>query len=74
MRSLSAVFLVRNMACEGKRVRSDTKAVVCNIYDYFERESMKNKKIHQGIVKLKKTVDATGLSKCTVVCYRGGRV
>ena len=45
-------------------VRSDTNAVVCNVYDYFERES---KKIHQGIVKLKKkTVDATGLSKRTV--------
>ena len=55
------------MACKGKRVRSDTKAVVCNVYDYFERESKKNKKIHQGIVKLKKkTVDATGLSKHTV--------
>ena len=54
------------MACKGKRLRSDTKAVVCNIYDYFERES-KNKKLHQGIVKLKKKmVDATGLSKCTV--------
>ena len=48
-------------------VRSDTNAVVCNVYDYFERESKKNKKIHQGIVKLKKkTVDATGLSKRTV--------
>ena len=56
------------MACKGKRVRSDTKAVVCNVYDYFERESKKNKKIHQGIVKLKKkTVDATGLSKHTVI-------
>ena len=55
------------MAYQGKRVRSDTKAVVCNVYDYFERESKKNKKIHQGIVKLKKkTVDATGLSKRTV--------
>ena len=54
------------VACKGKRVRSDTKAVVCNIYDYFERESKKNKKIHQGIVKLKKMVDATELSKCTV--------
>ena len=54
------------MACKGKRVRSDAKAVVCNVYDYFERESKKNKKIHQGIVKLKKTVDATGLSKRTV--------
>ena len=54
------------MACKGKRVRSDTKAVVCNVYDYFERESKKNKKIHQGIVKLKKTVDGTGLSKRTV--------
>ena len=54
------------MACKGKRVRSDTKAVVCNVYDYFEKESKKNKKIHQGIVKLKKTVDATGLSKRTV--------
>ena len=36
-------------------------AVFCkkhNVYDYFERESKKNKKIHQGIVKLKKkTVD-----------------
>ena len=64
-----------NMACKGKRVRSDTKAVVCNVYDYFERESKNNKKIHQGILKLKKkTVDATGLSKCAVVCYRGGRV
>ena len=50
-----------------KRVRSDTKAVVCNVYDYFERESKKNKKIHQGIMKLKKkTVDATRLSKRTV--------
>ena len=61
------LFLVRNMACKRKRLRSDTKAVVCNVYDYFERESKKNKKIHQGIVKLKKkTVDATGLSKRTV--------
>ena len=51
------------MACKGKRVRSDTKAVVCNVYDYFERESKKNKRI----VKLKKKmVDATGLSKRTV--------
>ena len=71
----ASCFLVRNMACKGKRVRSDTKAVVCNVYDYFERESKKNKKIHQGIVKLKKKMgDATGLSKCTVVCYRGGKV
>ena len=31
---LPAVF----MAYKGKRVRSDTKAVVCNVYDYFERE------------------------------------
>ena len=40
-------------------------AVFCkkhNVYDYFERESKKNKKIHQGIVKLKKkTVDATSV-------------
>ena len=50
------------MACKGKCVRPDTKAVVYNVYDYFERENKKNKKIHQGIVKLKKkTVDATGL-------------
>ena len=56
------LFLVRNMACKGKCVRPDTKAVVYNVYDYFERENKKNKKIHQGIVKLKKkTVDATGL-------------
>ena len=47
-------------------MRSDIKAVVCNVYDYFKKESKKNKKIHQGIVKLKKTVDATGLSKHTV--------
>ena len=62
MRSLPAVFSLQR-----KRVRSDTKAVVCNVYDYFERENKKNKKIHQGIVKLKKkTVDTTGLSKCIV--------
>ena len=61
---LPELFLVRNMARKVKCVRFDTKAVVCNVYDYFERES-KNK-IHQGIMKLKKTVDATGLSKHTV--------
>ena len=55
------------MASKGKRVRSDTKFIVCNLYDYFERESQKNMKVHQGGVKLKKkTVDATGLSKRTV--------
>ena len=55
------------MASKGKRVRSDTKFIVCNVYDYFERESQKNMKVHQGGVKLKKkTVDATGLSKRTV--------
>ena len=52
------LFLVRNMAGKGKLVRSDTKAVVCHIYDYIERESKKNQKIHQGIMKLKKTGDA----------------
>ena len=35
------LFLVRNMACKGKLVRSDTKAIVYNVY------LKKNKKIHQ---------------------------
>ena len=61
VRSLPAVFGKKHGFCKGKCVRSDTKAVVCNVYDYFERESKKN---NQGIVKLKKKMmDATGLSK-----------
>ena len=57
--SLPAV-LVRNMACKGKPVRLLFVTFMITL-------SKKNKKLHQGIVKLKKKmVDATGLSKCTV--------
>ena len=66
MQFASCFWLSKKHGLQRKRLRSDTKAVVCNVYDYFERESKKNKKIHQGIVKLKKMVDATRLSKRTV--------
>ena len=63
MYSLPAVFGEKH----GLQKKACKVAVVCNVYDYFERESKKNKKIHQGIVKLKKkTVDATRLSRCNV--------
>ena len=56
---LPAVFNLQRKTCKVRH-----KGYV---YGYFERESKKNKKIHQGIVKLKKkTVDATRLSKRTV--------
>ena len=57
---LPAVFSLQRKACKVRHKGC--------VYDgYFERESKKNKKIHQGIVKLKKkTVDATRLSKRTV--------
>ena len=58
LRAVCQLFLVRNMACKGKHVRSDTKAAFCNAYDYFERENNNSKKIHQGIVKLKKKMQS----------------
>ena len=46
----------------GKRLRSQTKKVVANVYDYFEEASR-----HQGTQgPLKRTCDVTGVS-CTSI-------
>jgi len=50
---------------KGKRVRSSAKNIICNVYEYFERQNKK-----QGTTtppKLcTKTTDATGYSERTV--------
>ena len=46
----------------GKRLRSQTKEVVANVYDYFEEASR-----HQGTQgPLKRTCDATGVSRTSI--------
>ena len=50
---------------KGKRISSAVKKVICNVYEYFEKESRK----HKGSVYPKfgkKTADATGYCKGTV--------
>ena len=45
-----------------KRLRSQTKEVVANVYDYFEEASR-----HQGTQgPLKRTCDATGVSRTSI--------
>lgn len=52
---------------QGRRVRSETKTVVCNVYSYFEKQAKKG-----GVSNspLSRTVEATGLSRPTVIRIR----
>ena len=57
----------------GKRVTSQTKQVVCNVYSCFEKQA---KKGGLTIGPLSRTVKATGLSRATVMPIRSekGRI
>ena len=50
---------------KGKRVRSDSKNIICNVFDYFEGQSKKQKAITPPKL-CKKTAEATGYSERTV--------
>lgn len=52
---------------KGKRVRSSAKNIICNVYDYFERQNKKQKTTTTPKL-CKKTADATGYSERTVNC------
>ena len=47
---------------KGKRVKSTSKSIICNVHDYFDRQSKSTPP------KLsKKTAEATGFSECIVI-------
>ena len=52
----------------GKRLRSQTKEVVLNVYRYFEKQAKKGKICCSS---LERTSKATGLSRSAVSCLRG---
>ena len=63
---------VFSRSCEmqrGKRLRSQTKEVVSNVYDYFEEASRRQRT--QGA--LKRTSDATGVSRTSIKRLRKER-
>ena len=49
---------------KGKRVKSTSKSIICNVHDYFDRQSKKHKSTPPKLSK--KTAEATGFSECTV--------
>ena len=58
----STLFLVFVKMQRGKRLRSQTKEVVANVYDYFEEASRRQRT--QG--PLKRTCDGTGVSRTSI--------
>ena len=58
------------MLKKGKRIRSQTKEVVCSVYSYFEKQSRKT-----GIstAPLYRTAQATGISRTTITRIRHER-
>ena len=50
---------------KGKRVRSSSKTIICNVYSYFEKQSTKFKSTVPPKL-CKKTADATGFSEHAV--------
>ena len=53
------------MPGRGKRANSTAKAIIYNMYKYFEKESAKNK-CRRPPKLTSKTAEATGYSECTV--------
>ena len=51
---------------KGKRVKSTSKSIICNVHDYFDRHSKKQKSTPPKLCK--KTAEATGFSERTVNC------
>ena len=51
----------------GRRVRSETKKVVCNVYSYFEKQAKKGGVTISALIC---TVKAMGLSRATVTRIR----
>ena len=49
---------------KGKRVKSTSKSIICNVHDYFDRQSKKQKSTPPKLCK--KTAEATGFSERTV--------
>ena len=49
---------------KAKRLRSQTKEVVANVYDHFEE--LHRRQCTQG--PLKRTADATGVSRASIIC------
>ena len=58
------VFLRVHEDTKRKRLRSQTKEVVANVYDYFEE--LYRRQRTQG--PLKRTADATGVSPASIIC------
>ena len=54
----------------GRRVRSETKTVVCNVFSYFEKQAKKGRITSSPLIR---TVHATGLSRTTVIRIRRER-
>ena len=63
-------FLMCSWNAKGKRLRSQTKEVVSNVYDYFEEVSRRQRT--QGA--LKRTADATGVSRTRIKRLRKQKV
>ena len=49
----------------GKRVRSGEKRIICNVYNYFEQQS-KKQKVATPLKYSQKTAEATGFARRTV--------
>ena len=49
---------------KGKRVKSTLKSIICNVHDYFDRQSKKQKSTPPKLCK--KIAEATGFSERTV--------
>ena len=52
------------MFSRGRRVKSQTKKVVCNVLAYFERQAKKARVSSSPLIR---TVKATGLSRATII-------
>ena len=52
------------MFSRGRRVKSQTKKVVCNVFAYFERQAKKARVSSSPLIR---TVKATGLSRATII-------
>ena len=50
---------------KGKRANSTAKKIICKVFDYFDKEARKNKRI-KALKLSTKTAEATGYSKRTV--------
>ena len=60
-------YKAKKMSLQGRRVRSQKKKVLCNIYNDFEKQAKKGGVTIRFLIR---TAKATGLSRATVVRIR----